>query len=50
MYVFFQNIFKVILNSDLPMTAVLARFQEFTEYRDVQQYGLRVLASIAYKK
>ncbi|KOB67007.1 Nucleolar complex protein 4-like protein B, partial [Operophtera brumata] len=32
-----KNIFKVLLNSEQSMTAILVRFQEFTEYRDVQQ-------------
>lgn len=32
------------------MSAPIARFQEFTEYRDVQQYGLKVLSTLAYRK
>lgn len=45
-----KNIFTVLLDSETLMSAPIARFQEFTEYRDVQQYGLKVLSTIAYKK
>ncbi|XP_068628510.1 nucleolar complex protein 4 homolog B [Battus philenor] len=45
-----KNIFTVLLDSEISMSAVIARFQEFTEYKDVQQYGLKVLSSIGYKK
>ncbi|XP_059056544.1 nucleolar complex protein 4 homolog A [Achroia grisella] len=45
-----KNIFTVLLDADMSMTAPIARFQEFTEYRDVQQYGLKVLSTIAYRK
>ncbi|CAB3221548.1 unnamed protein product [Arctia plantaginis] len=45
-----KNIFTTLLDSETSMSAPLARFQEFTEYRDVQQYGLKVLSTIAYRK
>ncbi|XP_060809676.1 nucleolar complex protein 4 homolog B [Amyelois transitella] len=45
-----KNIFTVLLDSDMSMSAPIARFQEFTEYRDVQQYGLKVLSTLAYRK
>ncbi|KAM3957062.1 nucleolar complex protein 4 homolog [Aphomia sociella] len=45
-----KNVFVVLLDADILMSAPIARFQEFTEYRDVQQYGLKVLSTIAYKK
>ncbi|XP_045542340.1 nucleolar complex protein 4 homolog B [Papilio machaon] len=45
-----KNIFIVLLDSEISMSALIARFQEFTEYKDVQQYGLKVLSSIGYKK
>ncbi|XP_012548017.1 nucleolar complex protein 4 homolog B [Bombyx mori] len=45
-----KNIFTVLLDSDMSMSAPLARFQEFTEYKDVQQYGLKVLSTLAYRK
>ncbi|XP_026323958.1 nucleolar complex protein 4 homolog A isoform X2 [Hyposmocoma kahamanoa] len=45
-----KNIFSVLLDSETAMTAPIARFQEFTEYRDVQQYGLKVLSTLAYRK
>ncbi|CAG5035041.1 unnamed protein product [Parnassius apollo] len=45
-----KNIFTVLLDSDITMSAPIARFQEFTEYKDVQQYGLKVLSTIGYKK
>ncbi|CAG9783335.1 unnamed protein product [Diatraea saccharalis] len=45
-----KNIFTVLLDSEQSMSAPIARFQEFTEYRDVQQYGLKVLSSLAYRK
>ncbi|XP_026728857.1 nucleolar complex protein 4 homolog B [Trichoplusia ni] len=45
-----KNIFTVLLDSELSMSAPIARFQEFTEYRDVQQYGLKVLSTLAYRK
>ncbi|CAH2989754.1 unnamed protein product [Chilo suppressalis] len=44
------NIFTVLLDSEQSMSAPIARFQEFTEYRDVQQYGLKVLSTLAYRK
>lgn len=40
----------MLLDSETPMTAPITRFQEFTEYRDVQQHGLKVLAALAYRK
>ncbi|KAL0896151.1 hypothetical protein ABMA27_012101 [Loxostege sticticalis] len=45
-----KNIFTVLLDSEQSMSAPIARFQEFTEYRDVQQYGLKVLSALAYRK
>ncbi|RVE55218.1 hypothetical protein evm_000116 [Chilo suppressalis] len=45
-----KNIFTVLLDSEQSMSAPIARFQEFTEYRDVQQYGLKVLSTLAYRK
>ncbi|PZC79613.1 hypothetical protein B5X24_HaOG216137 [Helicoverpa armigera] len=45
-----KNIFSVLLDSEISMSAPIARFQEFTEYRDVQQYGLKVLSTLAYRK
>ncbi|XP_053601930.1 nucleolar complex protein 4 homolog B [Plodia interpunctella] len=45
-----KNIFTVLLDSDISMSAPITRFQEFTEYRDVQQYGLKVLSTLAYRK
>ncbi|KAJ8734479.1 hypothetical protein PYW08_013729 [Mythimna loreyi] len=45
-----KNIFSVLLDSEMSMSAPIARFQEFTEYRDVQQYGLKVLSTLAYRK
>ncbi|KAG6459711.1 hypothetical protein O3G_MSEX011550 [Manduca sexta] len=45
-----KNIFTVLLDSEMSMSAPIARFQEFTEYKDVQQYGLKVLSTLAYKK
>ncbi|CAK1548038.1 unnamed protein product [Leptosia nina] len=45
-----KNIFNVLLDSEVPMSAQIMRFQEFTEYRDLQQFGLKVLTTIAYKK
>ncbi|CAH2068179.1 unnamed protein product, partial [Iphiclides podalirius] len=45
-----KNIFNVLLDSEISMSAPIARFQEFTEYKDVQQYGLKVLATMGYKK
>ncbi|XP_045504705.1 nucleolar complex protein 4 homolog A [Colias croceus] len=45
-----KNIFNVLLDSEIPMTAPITRFQEFTEYRDMQQFGLKVLCTIAYRK
>ncbi|KAG7303839.1 hypothetical protein JYU34_010741 [Plutella xylostella] len=45
-----KNIFSMLLDSELSMAAPIARFQEFSEHRDVQQYGLKVLPTIAYRK
>ncbi|VVD01521.1 unnamed protein product [Leptidea sinapis] len=45
-----KNIFIVLLDSEISMSAPIARFQEFTEYRDVQQYGLKILTTLSYKK
>ncbi|CAH0699368.1 unnamed protein product [Spodoptera exigua] len=45
-----KNIFNVLLDPEISMSAPIARFQEFTEYKDVQQYGLKVLSTIAYRK
>ncbi|XP_049887956.1 nucleolar complex protein 4 homolog B [Pectinophora gossypiella] len=45
-----KNIFSVLLDSEIPMSAPIVRFQEFTEYADVQQYGLKVLSTLAYRK
>lgn len=45
-----KNIFSMLLDSEISMSAPIARFQEFTEYRDVQQYGLKVLSTLAYRK
>ncbi|KAL4719061.1 hypothetical protein ACJJTC_015400 [Scirpophaga incertulas] len=45
-----KSIFSVLLDSEQSMSAPIARFQEFTEYRDVQQYGLKVLSSLSYRK
>ncbi|XP_045527665.1 nucleolar complex protein 4 homolog A [Pieris brassicae] len=45
-----KNIFNVLLDSEIPMSAPITRFQEFTEYRDVQQFGLKVLTTLAYRK
>ncbi|XP_072935350.1 nucleolar complex protein 4 homolog B [Epargyreus clarus] len=45
-----KNIFIGLLDSEISMSTSIARFQEFTEYKDVQQYGLKVLSTIAYKK
>ncbi|CAG9575404.1 unnamed protein product [Danaus chrysippus] len=45
-----KNIFCVLLDSEISMLAPIARFQEFTEYRDVQQHGLKVLSTLACHK
>ncbi|KAI5631918.1 CBF/Mak21 family domain-containing protein [Phthorimaea operculella] len=45
-----KSIFTALLDSEESMSAQIARFQEFTEYRDVQQYGLKVLSMLAYRK
>ncbi|KAJ0180888.1 hypothetical protein K1T71_002973 [Dendrolimus kikuchii] len=45
-----KNIFIVLLDSEISMSAPIVRFQEFTEYKDVQQYGLKVLSTLAYRK
>ncbi|XP_034823962.1 nucleolar complex protein 4 homolog B [Maniola hyperantus] len=45
-----KNIFTVLLDSDVSMSSQIARFQEFTEYRDMQQHGLKILSAIAYRK
>ncbi|XP_050357436.1 nucleolar complex protein 4 homolog B [Nymphalis io] len=45
-----KNIFLVLLDSETSMSAPITRFQEFTEYRDMQQHGLKVLAALAFKK
>ncbi|XP_045456524.1 nucleolar complex protein 4 homolog B [Melitaea cinxia] len=45
-----KNIFAVLLDSETSMSAPIARFQEFTEYRDVQQHGLKVLSTLAFRK
>ncbi|KAJ2946722.1 hypothetical protein O0L34_g12778 [Tuta absoluta] len=45
-----KSIFTALLDSEESMSAAIARFQEFTEYRDVQQYGLKVLSTLAYRK
>lgn len=47
---FFQDIFTALLDSEISMAAPITRFQEFTEYRDVQYYGLKVLTTNAYRK
>ncbi|CAH2216934.1 jg27455, partial [Pararge aegeria aegeria] len=38
------------MDSEISMSPQIVRFQEFTEYRDVQQHGLKVLSAIAYRK
>ncbi|XP_041973851.1 nucleolar complex protein 4 homolog B [Aricia agestis] len=45
-----KNIFTVLLDSETSMSAPIARFQEFSDYKDVQQYGLKVLSALALRK
>ncbi|GBP08221.1 Nucleolar complex protein 4 homolog B [Eumeta japonica] len=45
-----KTIFNAFLDSEILMSAPITRFQEFSEYKDVQQYGLKVLAAMSYRK